>query len=52
MLGLWGLSLLGVPEPGVPLCRAHADDPALDGVELVLKGGQMGGTDLFERLLF
>lgn len=37
--------------PGAPLCRAHADAPALDGLELVLKGGQMGQEDFFGRVL-
>jgi uncharacterized protein YgbK (DUF1537 family) len=37
--------------PGVTVSRTHADDPAVDGLELMLKGGQMGGEDLFERLL-
>jgi uncharacterized protein YgbK (DUF1537 family) len=50
-LGLWGLSLRSVPEPGLAICHAHADDAALDGVELILKGGQMGSEGLFERLL-
>lgn len=34
--------------PGAPLCRLHADDAALDGVEVALKGGQMGDKDFFE----
>jgi 3-oxoisoapionate kinase len=38
-------------SPGASLCRLHSDVPALDGLELLLKGGQMGGADLFERLL-
>ena len=50
-LGLWGLSYVTAPDPGVALCRAHADAPRLDGLEILLKGGQMGGPDLFERLL-
>jgi len=50
-LGLWGLSYLGPLAPGVPLVRAHADDARLDGLELMLKGGQMGPADLFTRLL-
>jgi uncharacterized protein YgbK (DUF1537 family) len=49
-LGLWGLSYRSRPDPGVALCRAHSDDPALDGLELMLKGGQMGAVDLFDRL--
>ncbi len=50
-LDVWGLSHLGTIAPGVALCRAHADSPALDGLELMLKGGQMGQPDIFERLL-
>ena len=50
-LRLWGLSYLSTICPGVTLSRAHSPDPARDGLELMLKGGQMGGVDLFERLL-
>lgn len=50
-LGLWGLSHLGSLAPGVPLVRAHAREARLDGLELMLKGGQMGPPDLFTRLL-
>ncbi|PWC34082.1 four-carbon acid sugar kinase family protein [Azospirillum sp. TSO35-2] len=50
-LRCWGLSYRGTLAPGVTVSRTHADDPAVDGLELMLKGGQMGGDDLFERLL-
>lgn len=50
-LGLWGLACQGVLAPGVTLSRARSDDPRLDGLELMLKGGQMGPVDMFERLL-
>ncbi|PWC53468.1 hypothetical protein TSH7_32295 [Azospirillum sp. TSH7] len=50
-LGCWGLSYGCTLAPGVTVSRTHADDPAVDGLELMLKGGQMGGEDLFERLL-
>lgn len=50
-LPIWGLSFLRPLGPGVALCRAHSDDPALDGLELMLKGGQMGPADIFQRLL-
>jgi len=50
-LDLWGLSCVREIGPGVALTRAHSDNPALDGMELMLKGGQMGQPDLFERLL-
>jgi len=48
-LDLWGLSHSGAIAPGVTLCRGHSDDPALDGIEIMLKGGQMGPPDLLER---
>ena len=35
--------------PGAPLCRMHARSGTLDGVEVALKGGQMGGIDFFDR---
>jgi len=50
-LDAWALSWRATLAPGVALCRLHADDARLDGVELMLKGGQMGEADLFERLL-
>jgi uncharacterized protein YgbK (DUF1537 family) len=33
--------------PGVPLCRAHAPGSTLHGLELALKGGQIGPPDFF-----
>jgi uncharacterized protein YgbK (DUF1537 family) len=50
-LGGWGLSHAGPLAPGVALTRLHADTPRLDGMELMLKGGQMGPPDVFERLV-
>jgi uncharacterized protein YgbK (DUF1537 family) len=50
-LQLWGLSCLGTLGPGVAVSRTHSDDPAFDGIELMLKGGQMGAPDVFEGLL-
>ncbi|MDB6000560.1 MAG: type effector Hrp-dependent outer domain protein [Rhizobacter sp.] len=50
-LDIWGLAYSGSIAPGVALCRARSSAPHLDGVEFMLKGGQMGTIDLFERLL-
>ena len=50
-LAPWGLQWLGSLSPGVALLRARADDPRIDGLELALKGGQMGQVDFFARLL-
>ena len=47
----WGLEWIGQVDRGVPLLRARADDAGVDGLELMLKGGQMGADDLFDRLL-
>jgi 3-oxoisoapionate kinase len=37
--------------PGAPLCRAGSRVAACDGLEIVLKGGQMGATDFFGRVI-
>ena len=36
--------------PGSPLCTAASADPALDGLEIAMKGGQVGGDDYFTSL--
>jgi 3-oxoisoapionate kinase len=36
--------------PGSPLCVAHSNSAELDGVEIALKGGQVGGDDYFVAL--
>ena len=50
-LGPWALQWVGSLGPGVPLLRARADEARIDGLELVLKGGQMGPPDLFRHLI-
>lgn len=49
-LDLWGLSYRSPCTPGAPLCRAHSDDARLNGLDIVLKGGQMGTPDFFNRV--
>ena len=49
-LGVHALEMAAELTPGAPLCRAHSDDPLIDGVEIALKGGQMGEQDYFGRV--
>jgi uncharacterized protein YgbK (DUF1537 family) len=49
-LGLYALTWAGATERGAPLCRTHSEDPKFDALELVLKGGQIGSRDFFERV--
>ncbi|MGB3430601.1 nucleotide-binding domain containing protein, partial [Achromobacter sp.] len=49
-LGLWGLAFRCVLAPGVTVSLTRSDAPATDGIELMLKGGQMGGDLLFDEL--
>lgn len=49
-LGVYALECIAALAPGAPLCRVFSDDPALDGLELTLKGGQVGGTDFFSKV--
>ncbi len=46
-LGIDALSAAAMLAPGAPLCRAHAENPERDGLELALKGGQIGVDDYF-----
>ncbi|WP_347558826.1 four-carbon acid sugar kinase family protein [Robbsia sp. KACC 23696] len=50
-LGGWGLSYVATVSEGVAMCRLHADAASLNGLEIALKGGQMGGIDFFEQVL-
>jgi uncharacterized protein YgbK (DUF1537 family) len=49
-LDIWGLSYRAPLVPGAPLCRTHSDDPRLDGLDIILKGGQMGPVDFFDAI--
>ena len=49
-LGIDALVWAAPIEQGAPLVRASAADPLIDGLELVLKGGQIGGEDFFEKV--
>jgi len=49
-LGVLALTMAARAAPGAPLCRAWSDLPQRDGLELVLKGGQMGGADFFGQV--
>lgn len=46
-LGIKALTALAPIAAGAPLCRAYSETPAIDGLEIVLKGGQMGASDFF-----
>ena len=49
-LGIVALEMLYPMAPGAPLCIAHADQPAFDGLEICLKGGQNGNQKFFESI--
>ena len=49
-LGVRALEMAAELTPGAPLCRAHSDDPLIDGLEIALKGGQMGEPNYFGRV--
>jgi 3-oxoisoapionate kinase len=36
--------------PGSPLCVAHSDHRTFDGLEIGLKGGQVGNDDYFVKI--
>ncbi len=50
-LGLFAFTLRMPISPGAPLCLGHAVDRDVDGLEIALKGGQVGGTGYFRQVL-
>ncbi len=50
-LGIYALEALMPLAPGGPLCRSYSEDSRFDGIEVVLKGGQVGKEDYFVRVL-
>jgi uncharacterized protein YgbK (DUF1537 family) len=47
-LGAEALSAVAPLAPGAPVCRLHTSaDAAIDGLEVTLKGGQMGEPEFF-----
>jgi 3-oxoisoapionate kinase len=49
-MGAYGLEMIWDISPGAPLCRVYSDDAGLDGLELALKGGQLGSPDYFIKV--
>lgn len=49
-LGIASLSIAANPGANVVVLRARSDDPSVDGVEVLLKGGQVGDDGLFEAV--
>lgn len=50
-LEIEAVEMIGPLEPGAPLCAVRSRDPAIDGVEITFKGGQVGYEDSFGTLL-
>ena len=48
-LEAYALTAIAPMTPGSPLCRLWSNGP-LDGLEIVLKGGQRGGPHFFEQV--
>lgn len=46
-LGLYAFTALAPTIPGAALLQAHSDEPGMAGLQLALKGGQMGSPDYF-----
>jgi uncharacterized protein YgbK (DUF1537 family) len=50
-MGIESLEMAGPLQPGAPVCIARSQDPAIEGLEVVFKGGQVGYDDFFGTLL-
>jgi uncharacterized protein YgbK (DUF1537 family) len=50
-IGIDSLEMIAPFARGAPLCRIRSHQPAVDGLEVVFKAGQLGGPDLFVKLM-
>jgi len=50
-LGIFAVTTLKPLAPGSPLCLTWSDNPRFDGLEIVFKGGQVGGENFFGLVL-
>jgi len=50
-LGIEAVEMMAPLFPGAPLCRAYASGSPVDGIEINLKGGQVGDETYFGALL-
>ncbi|MNL52160.1 hypothetical protein D3C87_1753100 [compost metagenome] len=46
-MGIEAVEMIAPLSPGAPLCRAYAPGSAVDGLQVVFKGGQVGKEDFF-----
>ena len=46
-LGIEALEMIASLVPGAPLCKVHAADKIIDGLEINFKGGQVGDENYF-----
>lgn len=46
-MGIEAVEMIATLSPGAPLCMAHAPGSAVDHLQLVFKGGQVGNDDFF-----
>jgi uncharacterized protein YgbK (DUF1537 family) len=49
-LGIFALQYAAAAAPGGPLCRALSDQAHFHGLEILLKGGQVGPAGFFEEV--
>lgn len=49
-LGLYGVSARSLLSPGAAVLVGHSEDPEMNGLEIALKGGQMGQPEYFLKL--
>ncbi|MCY7781307.1 MULTISPECIES: four-carbon acid sugar kinase family protein [unclassified Bacillus (in: firmicutes)] len=49
-LKIFALEMILPIDPGVPLCCGYSSDPTINGIEIALKGGQMGSPEFFAKI--
>jgi len=50
-LGIFALEMIKPIDPGSPLCKVYSNKAEYDGLQIALKGGQVGQKDYFLKVL-
>ncbi|GGB48152.1 type III effector Hrp-dependent outer domain-containing protein [Lentibacillus populi] len=49
-MGIYALEMIARMAPGAPLCRSYSNNKRFNGLEIALKGGQLGQVDYFSKV--
>ena len=49
-LGVYAMRMIAPTTPGAPLCELYSDNKRFNGLQVSLKGGQIGAVSFFQQV--